>query len=331
MGRGANDGVVPSGVGVSQTDQPDVGSQNGVSGQELPIQGQLPAEQQTPQGEPFLGTKPEDIPAELQPMYKQWQANYTKTRQAETEQVRQVQSDAALYREKAEQLDTLTNNPDFQQWIVERNQQGRQQQGPKMPDMSFVEQYEDAPVIKGLIESIMQGVNGVVQPLQQELASIKFGMSRQQADGEFDSLVQQAEKNGWTSPAVLKRNMDFLGQRHPTLSLMDKYTIAERQYLSGGNIISKPLSVQLQNNPSPVPQEQTPRIPVTGDKGSPISPPGGTSAVSGSAGTSLDSLDLAIKERRENKGSPGRIDIKKHISDAIEGMRARGEKVDMRG
>jgi hypothetical protein len=338
MGRGANDGVTPSDLGESQSNQPDVGSRYGGPGivqddnlgQNLSTQGQLSAEQQTPQREPFLGMKPEDVPDELKPMYKEWQANYTRLRQAETESARQLQAESQLYKQKAEQLDVLTNDPGFQQWLVSRQQQNQQQQSAQMPDMAFVDEYEDAPVIKGLVESIMQGVNNTIKPLQQEMASIKSGMSRQQADAEFSALVQRAKENNWTDPSLIKRNMDFLSQQYPTLPLMHIYSIAERQYLDGGKLISKPLATVRQNNQPPVMQEQSNRIPVVGETGSVTQPPGGATAVTGNTGRSLTALDQALKQRQENKGAPVRLDVAKLVAETVDGMRARGEKIDPR-
>lgn len=308
-------------------------SQDGGNGTQQQTQDQ-PTEQK-PQSESFLGvTDVNAIPDELKPMYKDWETKYTQKRQVETEYIKQLegrvqqgQVDNQLVSQKAEQLDILTANPEFQQWLVARSQQQGQQAPGYQPQMNF-DEYEDGSGLKNLVSEMGNMIQHAVQPLHDEMTSIKSGFSMQRADTDFNLLVQQAKTNGWTDPGLLKKNIDFIRGKYPNMSLPDAYSIADSQHRRSGALNVKPVAGQQASSPGATGTKTG--IPIVGDKGTVTNPPGG-SAVQGNVGRTKSALDEVLGLQKAGKLTPGgRIDIESLVNKTIDDMRAQGQNIDGR-
>jgi len=312
--------------------------QNAVQGAGQPDGQSEPNQQINVQNQQNSGNLPEgfmqpnDVPPELKANYDHMVKAYTQARMSDTEanrdleaQVQQLQQQATLSQQKAEQLDTLVKNPSFIQWA---NNQYDKPQGNNIDDGVF-DEFEGGEAIQKLANVLTENINKRLAPIEQALAS-----NRQ--DAEFQTLVNIAKEKGWPDPGQYRDTIDF-NMRQYNMSAPDAYQKALGQAQISGLVTRKPINQPLtpvqpgQNliqTPPTLPQsQQNSGIPITGSGGNVVSPPGNTRITTNPL-SSKTALEQALEERSSGKTTNG-VPVEDIIKKITDDMNIKGANIDI--
>jgi len=204
--------------------------------------------------------------------------------------IQELEQEVNLNNEKAVQLDTLTGDADFQNFLINRhNQLQESQQVPTVPaelDVNF-DEYEGGEAFERLGNAVSKNVAGQLDALRkefaQQLAPMQEMISGTKSQSEWTALINTAQQQGWDDPQKYKKSIDFTLQKYPGMSMVDAYDIVK------GSMSRRPIAAATVQSAA----GQQPQVPTV--------KPGGTSVVTNPIATSVDNLEAAQQARKEGK------------------------------
>lgn len=273
----------------------------------------------------FLGVRSDQVPVELQPMYKQWQAKYTQTRQAETQVIRDkdseianLQSQLSLVQEKAQKLDSLLQDDSFKSWVVNRyggQNNGQNNANANPPNTTFnYDEYEDGKGLQEFREDIMKGVQSIVNDALQPLSGF---VRNTQDTAQYQALVNKTTSAGLPHPDNYKDAIAYYRQQNPGLTFEDAYDLAMGR--------SERLKVRtpIRNNNQQNNQQNNQVDSSAGNnnaqnnqQGSVLVKPGG-GAVTPNPFAGKDPLDMAMEASQKKEGRNKGINVKELLNSVL--------------
>ena len=274
------------------------------------------------------GVDPSKLAPELQSVYKNFQAGFTrktqeiaKERQELESQRQQLEQQSVVFREKAEMLDTLSNDPGFQQWLVDRNQ-GRQQAQPQQ-NLSMGDRlrevlgtFEGSDALAGALEILSDNIlQAVDQRLNTQLGPVVQQAQQSRQVAEFQALRDWALQNNLEDPANYRESIEIYQRKYPAIGVRDAYNMVVGSRRT--SLTTRP-AIDRGNPPAagtgqPAGQQQGAGMSADMESRNPVMPPGGTAVVGSGVASPKSVLDQALEnaglDKRKGESTGRRIEM----------------------